>query len=295
MRKAFAAIATCCLISATVACNKSAPKAPINNDIKPVPQDNNRTEVTWTLNFLSKCDESVSEDQCVGKFGFSVLTDGHYQIGPGPTGEVRSGALTAEEFAALNAAMATALANAGSTADGHLEIEQITSEETVTLAKGSSQPDTLLKASGTDLTYRVGTSDEAKKLLTVLRELATKYYLLPFPDSCMDGASSLQTLVASMKGCTVNTDCSYVDAGYNLLDVGSTDFLATDDCSLVRPMVAGNTSMLKTNQAKLQELLGQVQGSCGERYMRLECSYTGFNLTGKPPVCQQGVCQATTP
>jgi len=220
------------------------------------------------------------------------LTDGQYQIGPGPNGEVRSGNLTAEELNVLNTSLAGSIATARLSAEGHTSVDDVGSETVVTFTRGSGESETILKVAGTDLAYSIQSADEAKILFGTIRNLAAKYYQLPFPDGCSDGAKLVQSLYASMQTCSVDADCSYIDEYFEPVDANNPQFITTDDCSMVKPLSVGNLSSINENRQKLIDAIVGVQNAC-ENFYKADCTRSGINFTGgAAPVCQQGVCQA---
>lgn len=298
MRSALTAFTALCVGSLlTGGCNKSS--APIPNP-PPAP-----TPMTWSLKLQSKCDgntaedgSAITEDLCVARYGFSVLTDGKYQMGPGPQGELRTGNLTEDEKNKINAALASTLKAESLQPESHQTIEGGGTNDIITLSRGASSAAALIRTEGTDLTYLTQSAEQAKVLLDEMRKLAKVYYLTPFPDTCLDGANSVRNLFASMQTCATNTDCVYLDESFDRLESNSGSELTTDNCTLIRPLTVANASLVETNKTKLTEAYNQVQTACAEKpeaIMRAGCNEnTVFTLSGRMPVCQQGVCQIPT-
>jgi len=258
------------------------------------PTDDAHGGSSWSLKLQSKCTADVTDDQCVGAFGFTVFADGRYQDGPAATGAVKNGNITQEELSSLTAALNPVLSIASLGAEGHAALggDSSQGEDTVTLVRGSSGGDIIIHAASADLTYRTESGDQAKAVLSALKTLAAKYYALPFPDGCSDRAATLTSLYASLQTCSADKDCAYLDS-FQEVDPSTYSFITTDDCSVVKPLAVGNLKLITGSWDKIQQTLGLVQEACGARVMRADCTdISGFTLNGAPAACKQGVCQA---
>lgn len=307
-RKIFAALL---ITSGLLSCNSNSPSVTNNSSSQPPkraatnpgpssPNPNPTPSshavinpLTWVLKLQSKCQNNVTNNQCVAAFGFTLMSDGHYQIGPGPQGETRTGTLIPEDINSLHTALESTLSASGLTAESHDTLSDPISNDILTIAVGRNPSEPLLKTEGTDFYFTISSAADAKTLYKSIRTLATKYYSLPFPDSCLDGVSSLETLYTSLQTCTSDSDCSYFDLAFSPIESASTEYLTTDDCTLIRPLVVGNTSAIRTSQAKLKETLDKLKTACGDRLVKSDCTgVTGFQLTGSSgPVCQEGTCK----
>lgn len=304
MRKVFVAL---CIGSSVLGCNSNSNSHPA---ISPAPANNTGTpakhttpsEVThnppnWVLKLESKCQENVTPDQCVGAYGLTILTDGHYVIGPGPQGELHKGTLTSDEIDHLHAALDATLNASHLSSENHDTLNDPVSDDTLTLTRGDNQDETLLRTTGSDFYFTIDSASDAKTLYKDIRELLTKYYTLPFPDACLDGTTALQALYASVQSCTTDADCSYIDNTFTPVEATSTAYLTTDDCSLVLPLVVANASSVRTSQGKLNDAFDRVRNVCQDRLVRADCTgVTGFQLTGAnaPAVCRSGTCQVNS-
>ncbi len=274
-------------------CNSNSTATPPKKVTKPVEIDQNSLD--WAIKLQSKCTPPAEEgeaDKCVALYGFTVLKDGHFQLGPGPAGEMRIGMIDPEELKAISSALSATLSSPRLQAEVHQNIDASGTNDIVTLIRGTSEAEILLKTSGSDLNFQTRSIDEAKAVLTAIRNLALKYYALPFPDACNDGAATLQTLFSSMRTCSADADCAYVSDAFDIIDSNSTQYITTDDCTLIHPLIVGNATTVRSNQTKLQEAVSQVQSACGAGLTRSDCTESvGFQLSGTSPTCQQGVCQ----
>ena len=104
MRNSFAFITALSVGYALSGCNSNSPS------VKPVaPVEVNPSSQDWTLRLQSKCTDATPEDRCVAQYGFTILKDGHYQLGPGPQDEVRTGTMTSEELSTVNSVLEASL------------------------------------------------------------------------------------------------------------------------------------------------------------------------------------------
>ena len=267
-----------CLFSS----DKSTPAAQPARDMGPA----------WTLSYLAKAD--TAPEQSVAYYGFSVSADGAYQVGPGPQGQTQQGNISGDELAALNATLSPELNNSNLTASSaelceSLDVDQ--GEETVTLTR-HHQDAVLVHQSGTNFCYRATSQDQAGAVQNAIETLAEKYYALPFPDVCADASASVEALYPSVEACSTDNDCFYIDKDFQVIPPSSMQYVYTDNCSRVKPLIAANAATILTNQAALTTALNHARDICGYRMVRDDCTgITGFNSTQAPPVCQRGVCQ----
>lgn len=294
MKNAIAIFAALCAGSAIVGCNSDKPAPASVPALRPNPPESTHHAPAWTLTLKSDCGGDASEN-CVGGYGFSIFSDGKYQAGPGPNGELLNGKISQEDLASINAAMTSLLAGPRLLTEGHQSVDSSASNDTVTFIQSaeSSDAQTIIKTEGTDMTYQTQSFDEAKQLLASLHDLATKYYTLPFPDACGVSANALANLLSTMQTCTANSDCAYFDSSLDVVAANSNQYLTTDDCTVIHPLVVGNSNAVKTNKTKIEEAMEGVRNTCGNSLMRSDCAgVTGFQLTGAAAVCSQGVCKA---
>ena len=291
MRKTLALIVALCVGSAIGGCNSNSNNK--DNKVAP-PAEETRVNPNWELKLQSKCAESVTAAQgnCVGEYGFTVLTDGHYKVGPGPKKEIREGTLTAEEMELLNKALAPSLSITLAEPDNRQDIAAGESDDTITLTRGESNLN-LLETKGTNLYYANASADDAKAIHDVVRKLALKYYALPFPEPCMDGASTLQSFYTTLQSCNADADCTYLDSQFKAMPSSSTEWVITDDCMMVKPLAVANATLVASNMNKLIESWNELNTSCGEKFRRGECTQSvGFQPNNRAPICSQGTCQA---
>jgi len=297
----------------TAAVNNTPPKAaPVAKKPETPPQVITRqpdhAPEGWTLTFKAKCEETVEAKDCLGSQGFTLYTDGHYQIGPAPDEVAREGKLSPEELTELKALLAPTLALSTLGAENHETLSTPApgtgatpsnldgdkkSDDMITLTRGAGTPEVLVRTVGPELYFQVPTSEEAKSILSKIRGFAGKYYVTPYPDACKDGAVKLQKLFVSVQTCNADTDCTFIDSeSFEGISPSGPGILQPDNCSIVSPLVVGNTQLLTANQSKLAELQDKVRTACGNDMIRPDCTQPSeFVLNGKSPTCQQGVCK----
>jgi len=285
-----AVIAAACIVA--TGCSKSpAPAAP--------PQAENQTQQgpAWRLVYQSSCGVEGSANsandeasaRCVARHGLTVSANKTWQAGPAPQGQVKSGALADDDFAKVDAAlndlatrsplgaMASGCgsdeANAESAATGlHLVLEY--------------------HGAKTELCTAEGAQATPARLIAAMQEIAAKYYPVPFPDACADAADAVHALYTGLQSCSTDADCAYINTGYDVVARGSAEYVLTDDCTMVRPMVVGNAASVKASQDRLLQVLSQAQMTCGARIVRTSCSaLEGFDASSAAaPICRENVC-----
>lgn len=286
-----AVIAAACIIA--TGCSKTPAPA-----VAP-PQAENQTQQgpTWRLTYQSNCGiESGSSNveasaHCVARHGFTVSENKTWQAGPAPQGQIKNGALSDSDFAQVDAALG----------------EFATRSPLSTLASGcgSDEANAASAASGlhlvleyhgakTELCTAEGAQATPSALIAALQEIAAKYYPMPFPDACADAADSVHALYTGLQSCSTDSDCAFVNTGYEVVTRGSAQYVLTDDCTMVRPMVVGNAALVKASQDKLLQALSGAQMACGARLVRTSCSaLEGFETaSAAAPVCRENVCRA---
>lgn len=298
MRKALLVFTAFCIGTVGAGCNSKSANQPSK---KGTPEPH--VAPGYSLKLKSKCDPNAGDD-CIGLYGFTVFSDGHYQVGPGPAPEntVRTGTLTTEELAAFNKSAGGLLPTPQLGTENRMtippseDIEPLLSEDTITFSQDNGAESVLLTAAGTaegsELRYNLGSADDAKALHDAIRKLAQAHYELPFPDDCKDKfVPALQKLFTSVQSCSTDADCILVDSSFDPIERGSGRQLILDDCSLTRGIPAANASSVKTEKARLDQATSDAYNSCGQRMYREDCTVTPILENGSPAACKQGVCQ----
>lgn len=246
----------------------------------------------WKLNFNSNC-ASQEKDNCLGGYGFSVDAEGQYAVGPGPDGQVLRGKLPAAEFKAVEGPVAKLLGNQGVSIASETCAARTESDESdsVVLERRSERKE-LIRTTTTDFCASVSVTAEAQGLHAAIKNLAAKYYPTPFPDECINAALKVEDLYASVTSCNHDSDCAYIDNTYAPIPTGDLQFVITDDCSFVKPLVVANRDAAIHASDRLFAARDWARGVCAARAPRVSCTgITGFQATQGNPVCVQGSCR----
>jgi len=297
MRNGLLLITALMVGSAMIGCSNS--DAPTESK-KTTPIGGGQGSLGWALKLQSKCQDNIAPEYCIAGQGFTVKTDGQYEVGPGPNGQSKTGTISSEELTKLTAALAPVLSS-GVQTENHetLQVEENgeepaqVSDDVLTLTRGSGNSEILAQVTANDLAFRTASSEQAKTLIKTLKSLATTYYPTPFPNTCSDSSAALHALYGTVQTCSTDADCSYYDDNLNVVDANSNAVLTVDDCTVAKPLVVGNTKLVDENRAKIAEIFSEVQTACSGGMMRADCTETStLTLSGKPAVCNQGVCTA---
>lgn len=281
----FAILAT--VTGALVGCNS---QTNVNNAA-----GTSQKEPAWKLTLKSECSQTA-DSLCLARYGFTVTADGQAILGPDAQGHVKTDQLTKDEMAHLNADLNLAF-NVTDVLDRvRTEVCASTApqneKQSLEIVRHQKSK-TLVRASGTDLCSEAMSTDAALTLLTDMQQLATTYYKLPFPDTCQDSARAFEANFEGLRqGCHSNDDCTYVDSAFNPILIEAPQFIVTDTCKEVAPLVVANTQSLLGHRQFLQTAYSQIEEACGPRMIRSNCtSVNGISVNGSP-VCQRGVCRA---
>ncbi len=279
--------------------NKSAPKQTSQVNLPPAKQGQAQDGPAWKVTLKTSC-QNVDAVECVANYGFTVIANSHFQVGPAPQGQTVVGSLTADEFKSISTLITSALPtvtraqrNQHETCKPLDQTEEYEGQDTVTLSRPQNQDLVLLTTKGNDLCSQSATPDVTQALHKAIHALANKYYTLPFPDACLDAATAMEAIYPSVQSCSTDADCAYVDTSFNVIPSADEQFVVTDDCTVVTPLSVGNAKAVASAQAKLQAALDHVRDVCGERIVRNECTgISGFQSSAGSPVCKLGVCQS---
>jgi hypothetical protein len=282
MRNALVIVAALCVGGALVGCSNQ--KTPAK---KPAGGQNPVATTKWTLKFKATCPETVEDAQCIGKYGFSVSSDGHFEAGSA-TGAGPSGTIKEEELIALNNAMSSALSLQSYELKGHETVEETGNEETVSISKASGADQVLIQLSGSELSYGLNNAADAQGLLQTLRLIAEGHYS---PSQCEEMTTALKALYSQMQTCSVDADCSYIDGGLEVVAPSSNQWMPLDSCMTANPLSVGNATLVAASKDKLEKAAQDYQSACAATYLKEDCTPTGFTLNGQPSVCSAGKCK----
>ncbi|MCM2322761.1 MAG: hypothetical protein NDJ90_05830 [Oligoflexia bacterium] len=261
----------------------------------PSQQPELRRQPAWTLTLNSACASYVDE-YCVARHGFKATADGTFEIGPGPQGQVKTGKLEAEELAQLETLvrdLSGASALTGRDAESCVDFEEFVpdSQDRITFTRNGTEL-TLYRTEEARTCYQGLSRETNDQLHHAIRTLADKYYALPFPDTCAEAADAIHNRYAPVQGCATDNDCAYITESYEVIPSSANQYVITDNCSMIPPLVVGNAKLVETAKAELLESLLAAQNVCGQRIIRNDClGIAGFESSLGAPVCQQGVCR----
>lgn len=137
--------------------------------------------ITWDALYQQTDCEGDAPSFCLGRYGFQVHSDGHYQVGPAPNGDQLNGTLSAKEFDHLKP-WAYRVAQeiyrfrcvSAPYEPGGVEI--------IRMKIHNSAKVTALHWNGTSaIVCYAGEKEDAFQMETVLDQLLKEYYPSPFP------------------------------------------------------------------------------------------------------------------
>src|SRR5690349_5325636 len=108
--------------SALTGCSSKAPAGtpPSSSTQRANPEEPHGSD--WSLKLQSKC-QALTDDQCPAGYGYTVFSDGRFQIGPSPQGgAVKTGSITPDELNALSSAINPVLSASLSDAESHATV-----------------------------------------------------------------------------------------------------------------------------------------------------------------------------
>jgi hypothetical protein len=251
--------------------------------------------IAWKLTLKSECTTSI--DKCLAGYGFTVLSNGTYVIGPAAgDDDPETGYLDVDHFRALQDLVASVKSDIHAVSDQTCGAStRITSKDTVTLEIGASSDD-IVKAADNQICYRISDIHDAIALHKAIRDMASKHYSIPYPSQCVQANKALEKTFNTVRGCQTDADCTYVNiANFDPISTGEQNKVVTDDCEAVHVLAVANRDSISnpTNLATLLRARRDTRRAC-ENQVRLDtCMETkGFqSLYAPAPVCVQNVCQ----
>lgn len=264
-------------------------------DRSPAREETRQVGPAWKLSYSKECSAGAAED-CEGLYGFLIQEDGRYLVGPAPEGQRVSGEIKSEELEGLRLALSPITDRIGPEVvfeEECIQIEQRDQQRVSLNLNRRGQELKVLWIDG-DSTCFVGLDREgAEKLQTEVEKLVAAYYPQPFPDACLDAAHEVHRTYAPLKSCRADADCTFVDNVYGAIPQGEVQYVATDSCTVVQPLVVANAALLSNRQLELLNLRQKAREVCGERLVRADCTTQGFQAQWASPVCRAGTCSYT--
>ena len=294
------------MMAGTTACTKQSkgaqkdhgnlPSSPIIEGTVTTPA----TEPTsWSLQWKTHCD--AESTHCLGTDGFTFMEDGNWSIGPAGNGDIYRGELEIAERDALRVAVASVIetnANAGvgglncvSLAENGIQILSNSPHAGALEIEGSGHR-TVLTLEGDQL---CGVQDENQNraMAEMILNLVGKYHPAVFPDECLRLSQDVESAYKPLLQCQRDADCSWIDSTYHPIGEDEVQFVTTDSCTKLRPLVAANRSLMdEFTIERLQGAQNKLVETCGSSLMRIDCAgIAGFESTLAKPVCDLGRCR----
>lgn len=265
---------------------------------------------SWSLRLTAQCGSNAIEN-CVAGHGFTVHSDGTYQLGPTPQGQLQKGHISTEEMKEFDTivesdwyvqSIKNSLRGSRQTSNPRCDrasdsssTPTVLKEQTVEWLAEGVDPAILFQASQSSLCHRLTQSENAIELRDFLWKLARHYYTLPFPEPCQDALNALKVAFGEVSSCENDGDCVLVDE--QLFPVQSVDFYFVnnyDACSLAPPLLSANGKLLQRSHDEVLLRLNTVSSSCSpQRLHSPGCDHLpGFHLVDPKVHCQSGKCSA---
>jgi hypothetical protein len=278
------------VLLAVAACSKSNPTRPLGSNpalqVPPAP---------WKVQLKSTCSAEGSAPTCVGLYGFTLLEDGSYQVGPAPGGQSWTGQLDSGEVDSLKAAVEPLTQGINTLLETQPICQAVDTEvvkdEFVTFSRGG-EPREVSRYKGREFCHLGEGPEAASTLHQLVLQLARKYYPAPFPSDCLEQANRVEALYGPLTRCQADSDCVYLDNGYSPIPSDTLGYVALDNCTWIPTLPVGNALLVGAAQDQLSTALQQARQTCGLQITRPSCSgLRGFQSNSAPPVCDAGVCK----
>ena len=281
---AVVAIATIIIIAA---CSDSKPKA-VQYPGDPVNQQEAQTGMKWRVKLTSEC-PNLKEEECPGRYGFTVGSDRSFIVGPGPAGQKIDGFIEAEEFEQI--ALLVSDINDDSLADECTSVSGIEVNESISIDHNGNEK-VFIRQGSENFCYNSISLDAAATIYKTLKDLVKKYYPIPFPDACIESVYGMQEIIRPIRSCSSDSDCVYVDNTFGAVSNNELQFITTDDCSLIRPIIVANAILLESKQLDIIAARNTAREVCGAKLSRINCAgVMGFQSTASTPACVENTCR----
>ncbi len=259
----------------------------------PVMHPNAQGGPAWTVRLKSTCNDRAV-DSCVSAYGFTVAADRKYLVGPGPDGQLLDGALSEGEFAAVEQLVLKQLPLLNQEISPEACAPRTAQETDDSISLSSHGRDkTVVRAAQSEI-CALATTEDAALLQKTMKDLAARYYPTPFPSECINASIAMKDLYRDLRHCTTSSDCAYVDNAFQPIGHAEVQFVVTDDCTMMKPLVVANGSAAAASQLKLSMARENVRQVCGPQLTRINCARpTGFQAHSAAPMCVAGECRVS--
>ena len=138
----------------------------------------------WRQVSVQTACEAMQDDYCLGRYGFSVRSDGAYAAGPSPGGRKVVGRIKPDELKRLHQLMAkfSAKSPVQDRTPEQPAVPGIRDQIDIEFAGGNTVRAYELGGSARKIRHR-GAWDDAKRLHDVVHKLLVHYYPNPFPQN----------------------------------------------------------------------------------------------------------------
>jgi hypothetical protein len=251
----------------------------------------------WNLVYHSQCPGKNKED-CRGSYGFELLSDGSFKVGPGPNGEMYTGVVIEEDLKEIKGLKQRILAITPSTPGTtrsptdydhcHPNINPDI-YETIEMTN-DTQSLTLLQSSDSDFCFNRITNEEALQLSSEMRILLEKYHPEKFPNDCLVSRHALHELFLKVSQCDRDEECSYLNENFLPIPIDQVNSIPQENCAFVRPLIVANYFGAVSHQLKLLMLRDEVKEVCDKEIRSFSCNSEHFRPRPLPPICHHGRC-----
>jgi hypothetical protein len=214
----------------------------------------------WSLSFRAPC-TSASPETCAGAYGFRVLSDGTFRIGPGPHGELLEGWLSGDDLRDLVASITPSASSGTESAES---TSRACPDGSVCVSGGAARDEVAIK----------GTT----------AKLVARYYPDRFPGPCSDAAGALERIFASVRVCAKDADCTLL--GDDFVPVASRGDESAAGCDTVPTLPSANAFTVVVTQRELVLTREIARALCSSDSHRPFCPIG----SGTRAVCVSGAC-----
>lgn len=276
MRTLIAGLFLSCLILVLGGCGKSFEPA-----VPDVRDEHGHPEVTstvselapWEIRLQTACSGDAPDDQCRGRYGFTLKSDGFYEVGPGPNGQKFRGVLEAGEMKVLTGYV-------------HRDVSALR------VVRHCAKDDSLR------FTYdrnEIPSCDP--EVAAQVKRLIDRYYPDKFPNPCVDATAQLEKLYDDAVVCDRDEDCGFIGSDYLPMSPWGENnaSIVVDDCSYIQPLSVANSFKAVSLQRELLTAREHARSICGENFSKPSCAGAlSIAASHKNQLCLNHQCQIRT-
>ena len=278
-------------------CSQEKPFVPdyIGNNQNPNPTYRENADdserVNWTIEIRNNC-INMPLEKCNGGYGFSINSDGNFSVGPGPQNQVLRGQATPSEAKKLRNILSAVTEDNEEQPRTCIDNEEIGDTKTeIIISSLENPPMTLVETKEKTFCYFNTSETKAKSLYRIISELSKKYYVLPFPNACINAILALDKMHETVRHCVADSDCAYIDDLFSPIVSRFDTSLIFDDCSPVKRLPTANAFEVLGKQAELITAREIARDYC-EEYPRKNCEGPlSVSTALTKPECRAGLCE----